>query len=263
MKKKRKKIINKDIFGFLPLFIFLILTSTTFVYTANSFVKSGFFAIKNIEVDGIEYLKEDEIKKIAKIDYGTNLLSVNLKFISEQIKKNRWVYDVKVTRKIPDSIKIKIKERKPFALVKIKGVYFIVDERGEPFKMEDEKVSSLTVIENIPVSDIKFNDKDGTIEIKKSKYYKAVLDVLKISQKKDSVIQKNSIKKIFINKDIEMKLIVSDNKRFNKIKEITLGYTDYMKKMKSLDILYNVLKKNEFSQIKKIDLNHSQGIVVE
>ncbi len=262
-KQTNKQKVKKNRFSFLYLFLFLIFTSTILITGFNLISKAELFRIKHINVEGQNRFLEDEIIRIAGVNYGDNLFALNLKFIRENIKADSWIKEASITKVFPDTLKIEIVERKPFALVKIQNSYFIIDETGKPFKVEDEKVSSITVIENIPFDDITL-DEDNGLKIKDSKYYTTALDILKIAQKEDFVIQKKSVKKIIVSENENLKLIISNGQNFSKVKEVIVACDDYVEKMNDLDYLYNKLKnKQNFMNISKIDLSYNVGILVK
>ena len=258
-KKVQKKKVQYDIKRYIALCVFVIFISVFFIYTAIFLTQTKTFAIKKIEINELKYLTHKEVLKFAQIDIGDNLLSLNLNNIRINIKSNIYVFDAQISRQMPDIIKIKIKERNPIALIKIFGICHIIDDNGHAFGVEDYRVRDLPVIEGITMAEAK-----AAVSGKKTKHYKAVLDVLKISKKKNAILKQQSIKKIIVDKNLEMKLIVSDQFKFNKVKEITIGYNDYLEKIKLLTLLYESLSPiGQFANVEKIDLNHPVGIVVQ
>ena len=102
-KKKRKKI-----FKITKIVILIILVVVAIIYL----LLSPIFNIEKITVNGIEKLTEEEIISASGIEIGQNTYKINTTKIKEKIKENAYVENVKITRGLPNEIKINVQERK-------------------------------------------------------------------------------------------------------------------------------------------------------
>lgn len=128
---------------------FLIL----FVYCAFLFIESDFFIVKNIQIDGnYNLVKDDIVKKLDNIK-GDSLFYINASRLEGIIEDDIRVESAKISRKFPDTIKIKIEERKPIAIVYSNGNYFYVDEGLNLFALYKEIKDTGVPIINIPKED--------------------------------------------------------------------------------------------------------------
>ncbi len=121
-KKRRKKRKSRLIF-----FIILIIIVSSVTYLMNSQT----FKIKNIEVTGNSQLDKKEIIEQSEIKLGDSIFS-NINIITKvKIKQNGYIEDAVVTKKMPDTIKIEVKERKASFQIKTENDYYIyIDEQG-------------------------------------------------------------------------------------------------------------------------------------
>lgn len=88
------------------------------------------FVVKKIPVEGREYTDADVLFALINVNEGDPILSFKPKEAKTQIEKIGWVNSAHVERRLPDTIYIRLIERKPIALWHNKGELFLVDEGG-------------------------------------------------------------------------------------------------------------------------------------
>ena len=82
----------------------------------DQFLISNGFKIKNILISGTHNLSQDYLRNIINTQNHINILNVNLNTIYNKIIQNSWVEETYVERILPDTIKIKVLEKKPIAI---------------------------------------------------------------------------------------------------------------------------------------------------
>lgn len=75
------------------------------------------FDFENIIVEGNHFLSESEVTQLAKIDTKKNLFEIDLRAVEERVAKHQLVREVRVSRRLPGSIVIKVVERQPLAVI--------------------------------------------------------------------------------------------------------------------------------------------------
>ena len=75
------------------------------------------FVITGIDATASEHVSADTIAKLAAIEDGTTLLSVDTSAVERNVRQNPWVRGVSVRREFPDTLGITVEERKVGALV--------------------------------------------------------------------------------------------------------------------------------------------------
>ncbi len=85
--------------------------------------------LEKVGVEGNHYLSEDEIVKTAALPLGESMFKLNLGETMEKVKNMDWVDRVFIERRLPRSILISVRERKPVALLD-NGTLYGVDREG-------------------------------------------------------------------------------------------------------------------------------------
>jgi cell division protein FtsQ len=117
-------------------------------------IKSSYFQVKNIQVEGCERYKPAQILYMAGINPRVNLLSLNLKSICQRLEDSPWIEVAKIKRIFPDKLEISIIERKPAALINLSQLY-LVDNKGTIFKkVEREDGLAFPVLTGITWQDL-------------------------------------------------------------------------------------------------------------
>lgn len=80
---------------------------------------------------GLQRTKSVDIRHIAEMYYGQNILTVDIETIQREIEKLPWVRSAAVSRQLPDRIVIEIAERKPMALWQHDGEVRLIDDKGD------------------------------------------------------------------------------------------------------------------------------------
>ncbi len=93
----------------------------------------GRFAVKTIEVTGIVHSSRATVGAITSRYAGTNLFKLDIARVQAALRALPWVLRVDVEKKLPDSLRIRILERTPSALVRVGNEFRYADESGIPF----------------------------------------------------------------------------------------------------------------------------------
>lgn len=123
-----------DSAGALVLLAAAALLSSVFIFVCSSVLSSPYFAIKEVAVRGVRELTEKEVLELAKVKPQTNIMGINKEVIASRVAVNPWVKTIYIGRELPDRLVLDIRERKPVALVKENGVFYLIDGEGHIFK---------------------------------------------------------------------------------------------------------------------------------
>ena len=96
--------------AFLLLVLFTTITSEQKISLIN-------FNLKKIEIENNFLLEEKEIKKLLIPIYNKNLILLNHKDIQKAIMENNFIESFTVQKKYPNTLRIKIFEKKPIAIL--------------------------------------------------------------------------------------------------------------------------------------------------
>lgn len=75
------------------------------------------FTISSLEVEPTEHVTAESLSRLAAIEPGTTLLSLDEAAVTSRLRKNPWVGEVSYSRLFPDKLKIEVQERKVDCLV--------------------------------------------------------------------------------------------------------------------------------------------------
>jgi cell division protein FtsQ len=86
--------------------------------------------VKWISIEGAKYVPEEKILSTANVPLEQNIFQIDLDEIKEKLVKFIQFKEVKISRRLPSTIVIRVKEREPFAIVMLKSMPALVDEDG-------------------------------------------------------------------------------------------------------------------------------------
>ena len=91
------------------------------------------FAVRTIEVDGAVHTPRVALQQATQRYNGLNLFQIDIARVQHDLRGLGWVRRIDIEKKLPDTLRIKITERKPVALVRVNDRLLYVDEEGTPF----------------------------------------------------------------------------------------------------------------------------------
>jgi len=91
------------------------------------------FAVKTIEIDGATHTPRAALDAITRQYAGMNLFKIDIGRVRRDLGALAWVRHVDIEEKVPDTLRIKIVERTPVALVMSDGPVRYVDDDGVTF----------------------------------------------------------------------------------------------------------------------------------
>ena len=113
--------------------LFLILSTVT----SQQKILISNFNIKEIEIENNFFLKETDLKKQLIPIYGKNLLFLNNGNIKKILLKNSFIESFYIQKKYPNTLKIKIYEKKPIAILIDKKKKFYLSDKIDLIKFEN------------------------------------------------------------------------------------------------------------------------------
>ena len=230
----------------------LLLVSFVFIFSYDLLTQCDYFKAEKLVVTGTSRLSEKQVLEQAQIKKGINIISVNLSMVRKRLLAHSWITEAEVSRDLPSGINIGIKEHKSLAILDL-GRKFLINTSGEIFKeMAVSDPDQLPIISGLEFSDINTRDKPRSIP------FNAVMNVLELGQKSNSVLPCKLIKKIQVDREMGLTIYA-----FDRIKAIKIGYNNYPNKYDRLkNILVHLKKRRGFSHLESIDLNNLNRIVV-
>lgn len=168
--RQKEKSIPKS--GLITLLLILILLITSLL-----FIRSTYFTIGSVVVEGIKYLSVEDVFSIANIPEPINIFSLNTAEIKKRLMCDLRIAEVDISRKYPSTIVINIKERKPLAYIASGYGFLQVDKEGVVLAaFKNIKQLNLPMITGIKLDDYYVGDKVENPDLRKVLNYLALLD---------------------------------------------------------------------------------------
>ena len=246
----------------------LCIISTGFVLIYDLIIQCDYFKAKNLTITGNQMFSDKQIISQADLKKGVNIFSVNLSIVEKRLLAHPWIAEAEISRELPSGINIRIKEHNAVAVVDL-GRRFLINNKGKLFKeFTTGDPGVLPVINGLRYSDISITPELRSHDSGKSNMalymkersnpFDAVMDVLRLGQKAESVLPNKLIRQITVDREIGITIYA-----FNKIKEIKLGYENYTDKYDLLKkVLLYIKNINNFQDLVSIDLNNFNRVVV-
>ena len=124
---------------FLTIFIIFLLLTTflnnidfeKYSKLLNNFLIKNGFTINNIQILGIKNIPKETIIKIVNNEKKSNILSVNLLNIYNNLRNNDWVEELYIERVLPNTIKISIIEKEAIGIWQYEMSNKLITKNGE------------------------------------------------------------------------------------------------------------------------------------
>jgi hypothetical protein len=97
----------------------------------ENLVYSSVFQVQHIETAGLHRLLEKDLVSLMGVNPSARLFDVDLERVKDRLLSHPWIREVQVRKTFPDTLKIKVSERRPIALVVEGKRRVLVDETGK------------------------------------------------------------------------------------------------------------------------------------
>jgi hypothetical protein len=93
----------------------------------------GRFAVRHLEISGTQHTTAADVEAVRQRYLGTNLFHLDIAGLRRDVSSLQWVSRVEIEKKLPDTLRVRIVERIPIALVQASDAIRYVDDRGVAF----------------------------------------------------------------------------------------------------------------------------------
>lgn len=104
-------------------------------------------AVRAVRIAGTRQLTPQHVGALAGVRAGANVLSVNLGETRRRVLRDPAVREARVTRALPDAIRITIEERTPQMAAAWGGRFWEVDATGIPFRERGDAPAGLPLVD--------------------------------------------------------------------------------------------------------------------
>ncbi len=175
---KQKKSRSGKKIGIILLFIILVVI----------ILGSSLFNIKKIEVTGNSRISNEMVISLSGLELYKNIFTFNKLSVIGKIKENAYIKNVKIKRKLPDTVKITVQEKTPRYIIQIADSYAYINNQGYILEISTEK-------ENMPIltgittdlSNIKEGERLSVEDLKKMDMVIKICEIAKSNDLKDLI----------------------------------------------------------------------------
>ena len=156
--------------GFTVLIIILAMAGTV-IYG----LKSPHFNVEKYEVEGNAYYTDEEIINMGDCDTGVNIFTgFKPSDIREQLMKDPYMERIRITRKLPSTVVIRVTERKQTAAVVYGERFVVIDDEGIVLRMTsvDPKV---TIIRGLSITKMTLGE---PLEVEETNLYRQSMSIV-------------------------------------------------------------------------------------
>jgi len=204
------------------------------------------FTVRRVVVEGADYLEPEGIITAADVETGVNIFDVTFEPIVTRLDEKFAAEDFTVFRRLPDTITIRVRERKPVALLNMNELVG-VDEEGVPLPhigaSMAETLPIITGIRNIS------SLADTTV---RDRLVKGIRLLDSISEQSPSVYGR--ISEVDVSDMTELGITLIDNGL-----EVIIGDDEWSRKISVLEKVINKVPENG-EKIKAIDIRFAEKI---
>lgn len=93
--------------------------------------------VRSVTAAGRDQTPADVLLQAIGVSVGDSILHADLDAVHARVARLPWVSEVRVSRKLPDTIHLDLVERRPIAIWQTKGRMFLVDYEGEVISEKD------------------------------------------------------------------------------------------------------------------------------
>ena len=238
-KKKSKKNKNRKNRKIIALFL-IIFAMIIFALI------SPIFNIQTINIEGNDKVNSDTIISLSGVETGDNIFRISERNIINNIKENTYIESVAISRNLPGTLEISVKERKVAYQIKVINSYVYIDSQGYILE-KNSKSANVPIIEgfstdqNTLLNSTRISNNDIP-------YLNTLLKIMNTAKKEEF---SNLITKIIIENDEYILELESENKK------VYLGdSSDIVNKMAYLKVILKQEKGNTGEVFLNDDLNN-------
>jgi cell division protein FtsQ len=196
------------------------------------------FEVEKLSVSGLRRVDENQVLAKAGFEVGTNVFDVKLDEIRERVEQIQWVRHALVERVLPDQIIIKVVEREPIGIGRIRGEIYQFDIDAMILDPDPTSGASFPILNGLG-GDTKRN-------VKKVGIYRKVLEEL----------GQTSLSEVQINDADEVSVVEAGDPLM-----VSLGTSDYRNRwIKYLQLRPQI--QQQYPQAVRVDLRFKNQVIV-
>jgi len=95
-----------------------------------AFLQSPLFSLQSVQLTGNDRLSVGLVLERTELDYGVNLLEIEVRAVESALAELPFIVDVSVARRLPGTLVVRVRERTPIAYVAGERGFWAIDSDG-------------------------------------------------------------------------------------------------------------------------------------
>jgi cell division protein FtsQ len=222
--------------------------SLLFVSLYNDLLRSSYIRLEHVVLTGVDDNLKAKLLEMAKLNFNTSLLAIDLNEIKRNLEQDPWVKSVDLEKHFPHTLMIRAEKEDPWAIVAMEKLYYM-NEQGQIFKaLDPDDETDFPVITGISTQ----GGQD------RQKLVALAVEVLKTLDAENDPWSRKNLSEVHVTKDGDVVLYFSRLPASIKIRG-----SDLAGRMEDLKKLVNYLNgAGRIQMVSSIDLNYAEGAVV-
>ncbi len=208
--------------------------------------------VRQVSVEGVSVISKDEIVRLMKLPPNVPMYELDLTALQQNILTNSFVEKVVIQRDAPASLRVKVEERKPAAILLSGELYYIASDGTVLPYIASSETYDIPVISGV--------DSTSVVKMGQKLFNPDVREALEIiaALKAASDELFHAVSEIRLRKGHDLVLY-----SFESGIPIIFGKGDAVKKMVKLDAFWQkFVRNNETKDIQYIDIRFDDQVVV-
>jgi len=232
---------KNDVFRYAQIGVLIVSFSglTWGVYKTVVYLRTAArFEVHQLSVSGLKRVTENQVIAAAGFEAGTNVFMADLDEVRERVEQLDWVRHALVQRVLPDRIVIKVIEREPIGIARIRTELFQFDIDAKILDLDRVSDSTFPILSGL--------DHDAKNNRMKVQAYRAVLDEL----------GETELSEVHINAAGEVSVVSASDPLM-----VNLGVSDFRNRwIKYLQLKTQI--QQQYPQAVRVDLRFKNQVII-
>lgn len=232
--------------------LLVLVMSLIFMFGHDMVTQCDYLKAKTVSVTGNSRISTIEIKRIADIYEGKNILSVNMVLARKKLLAIPWIKKVDIRRDFPSGMTIHVDENHPKAIADF-GRFFLINAEGSVFmEVKPSDFPGLPVIHGVAYA--QWSPEQG-----QTRAFRSVMSVLNLAEKGAGPFNIEDLKQIDVDPETGVTLTTE-----TAVEKIQLGFEKYNKKLNQLSKILALPETiRRYSAFYMMDLRNPERVVAK
>lgn len=155
------------------------------------FLHSSVFSVEKITLEENQRMTLKQVQQVTGLKKGINLFEFDASDCEAELERDPYISEADVSRKLPDTIEIKLTVREKKAVIEYGKRYILIDKEGTVLEIV-KKQPKYTILSGLTVTE---SAEGKPVQVKETKKYQQYMELLSEMEKSDLYFKRFEIKK--------------------------------------------------------------------